>query len=34
VDGVNLLSARGNRWMGEMLGHLKPGVTLDSAHQN
>jgi predicted permease len=27
VDGVNVLNARGNRWMSEMFGHLKPGVT-------
>jgi len=27
VDGANLLNARGNRWMSEMFGHLKPGVS-------
>ncbi len=26
VDGQNLLNARGNRWVGEMIGHLKAGV--------
>jgi predicted permease len=26
-DGANLLNARGNRWIGEVLGHLKVGVT-------
>jgi predicted permease len=26
-DGANLLNARGNRWIGEVLGHLKAGVT-------
>jgi predicted permease len=26
-DAANLLSARGNRWIGEVLGHLKAGVT-------
>ena len=27
VNGGNLLNARGNRWVGEVLGHLKEGVT-------
>ena len=27
VEGVNLLNARGNRWVSEVVGHLKPGVT-------
>jgi predicted permease len=27
VDGWNGLNARGNRWIGEVLGHLKAGVT-------
>ena len=27
VDGVNLLNARGNRWVSDILGHLKPGIT-------
>ncbi len=26
-DAANLLNARGNRWIGEVLGHLKAGVT-------
>src|SRR4029077_11716984 len=26
-DAANLLNARGNRWIGEALGHLKAGVT-------
>jgi len=26
-DTANLLNARGNRWIGEVLGHLKAGVT-------
>jgi predicted permease len=26
-DGANLLNARGNRWIGEVLGHLKAEVT-------
>src|SRR6201981_3098065 len=26
-DGANLLNARGNLWIGEVLGHLKAGVT-------
>jgi predicted permease len=31
VDGVDLLDARGNRWIFELVGHLKPGVTPDQA---
>jgi len=31
VDGANLLNARGNRWMSEMFGHLKPGVSTAQA---
>jgi ABC-type antimicrobial peptide transport system permease subunit len=27
VDGENLLNSRRNLWVGEVLGHLKPGVT-------
>jgi predicted permease len=27
VDGWNGLNARGNRWVGEVIGHLKAGVT-------
>jgi len=27
VDGENLLNARGKRWVFEVMGHLKPGVT-------
>ena len=27
VDGANFLNARGTRWVFEVLGHLKPGVT-------
>ena len=27
VDGSNFLNARGTRWVFEVLGHLKPGVT-------
>ncbi len=27
VEGQNLLNARGNRWVGEVLGHLRAGVT-------
>jgi predicted permease len=27
VDGSNFLNARGERWVFEVLGHLKPGVT-------
>ena len=27
VDGENLLNLRQNRWVGEVLGHLKPGVS-------
>src|ERR1700730_5384728 len=31
VDGWNGLNARGNRWVGEVIGHLKAGVTLAQA---
>ena len=31
VDGWNGLSARGNRWIGEVLGHLKAGITPEQA---
>lgn len=27
VDGASLLNGRSNRWIGEVIGHLKPGVT-------
>jgi predicted permease len=27
VDGSNLLNARGNRWVSQVMGHLKAGVT-------
>jgi len=31
IDGANLLDARGNRWVFEVEGHLKPGVTREQA---
>jgi predicted permease len=31
VSGENLLNVRGNRWIFETIGHLKPGVTLAQA---
>lgn len=31
VDGVNVLNDRGNRWVSEVLGHLKAGVTPSQA---
>jgi predicted permease len=31
VDARNLLNARGNRWIGEAIGHLKAGVTPEQA---
>ena len=31
VDGENLLDARGKRWVFEVMGHLKPGVTPEEA---
>jgi len=31
IDGENYLNARGTRWVFEVLGHLKPGVTREQA---
>jgi len=31
IDGANLLNARGNRWVFEVQGHLKAGVTPEQA---
>jgi hypothetical protein len=27
VEGQNFLNSRGSRWVSEVVGHLKPGVT-------
>src|SRR5690349_10964132 len=31
LEGDNVLEARGNRWVFQMVGHLKPGVTAEQA---
>ncbi|MEO8372059.1 MAG: ABC transporter permease [Candidatus Solibacter sp.] len=31
LEGVDMLNARGNRWVFQVLGHLKPGVSVEQA---